>query len=144
MKELICEYCGKEFEGNSTPPLVCSDKCLDSLLHGKPKEGEKVLYRYERGWTNELKVTVYLYTYKVERETPKGYWIKVYGGKKWVSNDSVKRYAYPTKEEAMTNFKKRTNRCVKIQRSMLTISERYQKALEKGFSDDEVLTGVNW
>lgn len=54
---------------------------------------------------------VVLRTYNVLRETPKGHWIE-YGlpssKGKWVSKTSKKRYAYPTKIEALDNFIKRT------------------------------------
>ena len=59
------------------------------------------------------------------KETPKGYWIG-YGGvlgingvKKWISKDSRKRYAYPTKKEALLNFTKRTQRRTEILESQL-------------------------
>jgi len=65
-------------------------------------------------------VRVILQTYDLIRETPKGYWIGWLWGngsigyKRWVSKTSRKRYAYPTKEEAMNNFVKRTERRIKI------------------------------
>ena len=59
--------------------------------------------------------------YDLFKETPKGYWIG-YGhfGKlhsswtKWVSKTARKRYAYPTKEEALVNFKARTKKRMEI------------------------------
>lgn len=42
--------------------------------------------------------------FEVQAETPKGYWIRVYGDKKWVSKTSRKRYAYPTELEAYRAF----------------------------------------
>ena len=67
-----------------------------------------------------------LHEYDLLKETPKGYWIG-YGGfgfsslcwKKWVSKTAKKRYAYPSKEEAMTNYIKRTERRIKILKSQL-------------------------
>jgi hypothetical protein len=59
--------------------------------------------------------------YNLLRETPKGYWIgygslgyNKYEWKKWVSKTSKKRFAYPTKEEALVNFIKRTEKRLKI------------------------------
>lgn len=55
--------------------------------------------------------------FQLKKETPKGYWIGwewddfLY---KWVSKTSVKRFAYPTKEEALTNFIERKNRQIEI------------------------------
>lgn len=64
-----------------------------------------------------------LITYNLFKETPKGYWIG-FGSldigslhsvwKKWVSKTSKKRFAYPTKKEALINLIKRTERRKKI------------------------------
>lgn len=42
--------------------------------------------------------------YELVRETPKGYWIKVFMQEHWISKTARKRYAYPTKEEALEGF----------------------------------------
>ena len=67
--------------------------------------------------------------YDLLKETPKGYWIgyeslnknlavssKIdrYTWKKWVSKTSRKRFAYPTEEEALENYTKRTEKRLKI------------------------------
>ena len=54
-----------------------------------------------------------LTTYKLIEETPKGYWIDHEWSNrkwKWISKTSRKRYAYPTKEEALKNFILRTEK----------------------------------
>lgn len=69
--------------------------------------------------------------YRLVRETPKGYWIidaDWYRGdadlteeyKKWISKSSRKRFAYPTKELALTNYIKRTARYLKILQTNIT------------------------
>lgn len=53
------------------------------------------------------------------RETPKGYWISRNGleyNRRWIPKESKKRFAYPTKEEAMINFMKRTERHIDLLR----------------------------
>ena len=49
-----------------------------------------------------------LRTFEMVKETPKGYWISLYGlsysKKRWISKTSRKRFAYPTEEEALRNF----------------------------------------
>ncbi len=67
-----------------------------------------------------------LITLNLHKETPKGYWIG-YGDKtglfstsKWVSKTGKKRYAYPTKEEALVNFTKRTERRMGILNSQIS------------------------
>lgn len=60
--------------------------------------------------------TITLTTFELVKETPKGYWIVSIGlkfypqYKKWVSKTAKKRYAYPTKAEALHNFIKRNQR----------------------------------
>jgi hypothetical protein len=77
------------------------------------------------------------------RETPCGYWISprrhyneadedkwffYYGDRKrWVSKTTRKRYAYPTKAEAMANFKARKRRQIDILEYRLN---RAKKALQ--------------
>lgn len=58
-----------------------------------------------------------LTTYDLLKETEKGYWIgykDLQCFKKWIPKKSKKRYAYPTKEEAITNFISRTKKRIKI------------------------------
>lgn len=72
-----------------------------------------------------------LRTYNLFRETQKGYWIGygrvrqgiMRGQARWVSKTSKKRFAYPTKEEALQNFLKRTERRVKILKYQLLTCE---------------------
>ena len=66
--------------------------------------------------------------YELLRETPKGYWVgygsfgySQYSWKKWVSKTTKKRFAYPTKEEAMVNFIKRTEKRAKILERQLQV-----------------------
>lgn len=75
-----------------------------------------VLYRIEPGYYDEYssKVTLFCREYIILRNTPQGYWISRYGKDKWVSNNARKRFAYPTREEAMVNFQKRKERYLKI------------------------------
>ncbi len=61
-------------------------------------------------------------TYHLVRETEKGHWISLSGfdyGKIWVSKTSKKRYAYPTKKEAIVGFIKRQERCIEIMSSRI-------------------------
>jgi hypothetical protein len=66
---------------------------------------------------------VELREFNLWKETPKGYWIgygnanwtgKLKGFGHWVSKTTRKRFAYPTKKEALENFIKRNERRVKI------------------------------
>jgi hypothetical protein len=53
-------------------------------------------------------------SFMVVKETPCGYWIEVYGEGKWVSATARKRYAYPTKEEAINGWRARKHRHLAI------------------------------
>ena len=74
---------------------------------------------------------IVLYEYNLHKETPKGYWIGyghpdngyIRGVSRWVSKSSKRRYAYPTKKEALINFIKRTERRVRILKAGLDQSE---------------------
>lgn len=47
--------------------------------------------------------------YRITAKTPKGHWIGYFEGAKdrWVSKTSRKRYAYPTKEEALEGYRQK-------------------------------------
>lgn len=73
------------------------------------------LYRFEDCYYSvagedgdHTNIQVHLRRYKVIKHTPKGYWIEIpFCEKKWVSDSTRKRFAYPTKEQASNNFIKR-------------------------------------
>lgn len=75
--------------------------------------------------------SVELRKYDMVKETPKGYWIgyvspigrRIGEWARWVSKTSKKRYAYPTKEEALNNFIKRSEKRVKILKHQVTFTE---------------------
>jgi hypothetical protein len=66
---------------------------------------------------------IILETYNLHRETPKGYWItqQYWIKNKWINKTSTKRFAYPTKEEALESFKKRKYRQRIILNSQLLV-----------------------
>jgi hypothetical protein len=56
-------------------------------------------------------------------------------GKKWVSSTSKKRFAYPTKEEAVNAFRKRKERQVSILEERLRHARQALSTPESEFSD---------
>lgn len=79
--------------------------------YGRDMEGEIIQSNFPP------RVALELLEFELLRETPMGFWICNPGFffyKKWVSKTARKRYAYPTKAEAMKNFIKRTEKRVKI------------------------------
>lgn len=101
------------------------------------------LYRYEANQYANLdydgefttstipNIKLELKEFDVIKETSKGYWIghiNQYGIvyidlKRWISKTSKKRFAYPTKEEALNNFILRTEKRISILNKQLLISK---------------------
>ena len=67
-----------------------------------------ILYRYDTGYANTRLMHLSCNELQVFKETPKGWWIKTWVGSKlvnkWVSKTGRKRYAYETKELALSSF----------------------------------------
>jgi len=91
-----------------------------------PTDPPTRLYRYSDiliNWDynlNQAKVKIILNRYESIRETTCGYWID---DERWVSKTSRKRFAYPTKHEAMINFKHRKQRQIKLLKANLSRAE---------------------
>lgn len=107
---------------------------------------EMKFYRYETIQYGEHtlipNLTLILRELNLVDETPKGYWIcfgnpvegMMRSHKRWVSKTTKKRYAYPTKAEAMNNFVLRKKMQKRILKAQLEIC---QSALELGLSEQE-------
>lgn len=84
-------------------------------------------------------------SYLVIKETPCGYWIPKWSlisyiegdPKRWVSKTSRKRFAYPTAEEAMINFKARKKRQILILTSQLESAKLALQNVEAGFFESD-------
>jgi len=82
-------------------------------------------------------ITVSETQFNLIKETNCGYWIqREMGDKKWVSKTSRKRYAYPSKEEALKGFVARKFRQISIltaqlgnAKSAMAIGENLLKGL---------------
>lgn len=74
-----------------------------------------------------------LRTYYIVKETPKGYWIGISPNysDRWVSKISRKRFAYPTKEEALVSFEARNNRMMKILNHQLSGRKQAVELIKK-------------
>lgn len=96
-------------------------------------EEVKKLYRISTDAQGDY-VRLYLESFRIVKHTPKGYWIgtdymiegygfdksgEYQGSKKWVSKVSRKRYAYPTKDEALRAYIMRTARYASILQARL-------------------------
>jgi hypothetical protein len=106
--------------------------------------GHGVRYRYIDPHASDEAEPPWLTSYTVHRMTPKGCWIVLYGtepskyNQKFVLDGHGKRYAYPTKEEALESYIIRKER--QVQRSaathdrakgLLALAKRMQIAVVK-------------
>lgn len=97
------------------------------------------LYRYTKwcsdetllDWNQKSNVKLSLDEYNVIRNTQKGYVIWVGSKEKWISATGKKRFAYPTKEEALTNFIARTKRSIWIMKHNIEFAKLALKEAEK-------------
>ncbi len=94
------------------------------------------MYRCYDSRTN-LGVDVYLAKYKIIKETPKGKWVghSEYS-KRFVLNNSRKRYAWETKEKAIESFISRKKRQIEILRMQLSDAEMAYDMALNGRIDD--------
>jgi hypothetical protein len=91
------------------------------------------LYRYIKAVQDEDATDIRLICEEhiVCRETEKSYFINIYGKEKRTSKTSKSRFAYLTKEEALTNYIARTKRSIIILKIQLKCSEiALEKAIE--------------
>lgn len=95
------------------------------------------LFRYVRRTTGDEDgnsfYSIKLEEFHVISETPLSYRIKKpYAFKiTIVSKSATRRFAYPTKEEALFSFKKRTQMCARILKARLKDAEAYKSIIEK-------------
>ncbi len=88
---------------------------------------------------SSIRVNVELITLNLHKETPGGYWIgyghyapdMLRGNSRWVSKNSKRRYAFPTKKEALLNFHPRKKQQVRILKNQLQTAEIALKDAER-------------
>jgi hypothetical protein len=77
------------------------------------------------------RVGVTLRRFRVMKHTPKGVWLDLtWGKRRFVLNDSRKRFAHPSKEEARDSFLARKGRQVRILEARLEIAREALKHAE--------------
>jgi hypothetical protein len=100
------------------------------------------LYRYEAVDRSTV-VGLQLETFPVLKETLRGYWVPRYQwlspctfdklsvkNRRWVSKTSVKRYCYPSKEDALKSFEIRKSRYVEHCRRRLEMAEMVAQLID--------------
>lgn len=77
----------------------------------------KYLYRYESGYPDEWSAaSIHLLKLTVVRESEKTYWVRLddWGTTKQARKGARNTYAYPTKDQAFENYKRRTEKYLAI------------------------------
>jgi hypothetical protein len=104
-------------------------------LYEHGSSAEEVWYRVDGASTDDA---LYLVSYTVLRHTDKGVWLDVYGEEKFVLNGVGKRWANPTRHEAMVSFIARKKMQIRIlsaqlnsTKDKLATAERLLKEIEK-------------
>ena len=83
-------------------------------------------YRYRDEYFREGDVRIFEQVLKVLKETPKGVWLNDSGNRRFVLRDARKRFACPTRQEALESFIARK----RLQRSFaLGTAERAEIAI---------------
>jgi hypothetical protein len=98
---------------------------------------QEVLYRYRQSGGR-----VYVLTFKVIGHTKRCVWIDYMGERKLVSMYSRKRFAYPSKREALENFIARTKRHIMLTEGNLNLARQSLSDAENKLGGiDESATG---
>lgn len=101
----------------------------------------KKLYRaVSSPWNGQVKV----YEIPIISETPRGYWVMGlefncrYGHRRWMDKHARKRYAWPTKVEALVSLVVRTKKAVEFKhQQVLNMRMRLVKA-EEALADERL------
>lgn len=105
------------------------------MLETKPTDNREVLYRYKNAWGELVCLQ-----YPIISHTKSCVWVEYLGDKKLVSMHTRKRFAYPTKQEALLSFIARTERHIMLSGYNLSCA-RAALAEAKVIRDSEGLHG---
>ncbi len=93
-----------------------------------PTDERITLYRYDGANINGVYAPA---EFTVFKQTEEGYWFNYYGGAKWTSRIATRRFAYPTKKEAMVSYKKRKQRQILLLEGQLINANIQYKAAKR-------------
>ena len=103
------------------------------------EKNAEFLYRYDV--VNSLDALfLQLHMFPIIKRTLKGAQIDVWGRKKFVLLSGRKRFAWPTKEEALFSFQKRKEAQIRILKNQLETAE---EGLRLSKCDSEIIDGQN-
>lgn len=144
-KKPNCVGCGHPFKDHNDPygtqgcwhiDTVSGQKtCCQCPGYEVPKVKPEFYYRVEgrseASWDEERErfynehLNLHIREYRVLAHTPKGVWLDHFGQKRFVLTEARKKFACPTREEALESFRKRKQRQAKILRAQLRDVENY-------------------
>lgn len=109
---------------------------IEYLVSFEPRKGPvpEVWYRMFdglAGGSGDARVLVSVHSFGVTRRTEKGVWLEFGLKGRFVRNDSVKKFAYPTVEEARISFMARKTKQIRIMNARLNHAERALRLMEK-------------
>lgn len=131
-------YTSDEVEIDEEYAKELSEKYGNILVDTIEKElVPKFAYRYD-GYEHLVATK-----YPILSETPRGYWIKDDcnwpSEKRFILKDSRKAFAYITIEDALTSYKKRKQRQIKILKAQLVNAENGLLHANKGLTEEKAL-----
>ncbi len=91
-------------------------------------------YRYYE-YHSDGATYIRLEEFPVTKETPKGVILDVYGSRRLVLHDSIKKYAYPFIDDAQESFRRRKIRQIIILEAQLKRAKRAFEAADNGKFD---------
>lgn len=138
--EAYCTKCGGSPNPslhNPNPPGPRRSATLQQF--NIEKEGVKQLYRYEKvnhSFAGFFVPKLALKAHDVIKETDKSYILAHYPKNRVVSKTGKKRFAHPTKQEALQACLFRTQRAVEIQTTFLEQQKGYLHLIEQQIKED--------
>lgn len=128
IQEVISDEQAKTLEGVKIKTL--SEIDIEKIISIIPAEERIILYRYDGANVNGV---YYAVEYTVIKQTEEGYWFDYYGMAKWTSRIATRRFAYPTKKEAMVSFKARKLRQIKLLEAQLRTAQDQYRGAKRSF-----------
>jgi len=104
----------------------------------KQKERPTKLWRVQAQYNEDGIKDIIIFTIPIIKYTPHGYWIQLndYSKKRWVSAETTKRYAYPTKKQSLFGFIKRREQNIRFLLNSIKNSERLLKEAKKMYDEE--------
>ncbi|MFA5600827.1 MAG: hypothetical protein WDA06_09565 [Phenylobacterium sp.] len=84
-----------------------------------------VLYRYDTKY-NSYQIGIACTEYEILKKTPKGAWIEGKGKRRFILDDACRKWAWPTKKEALISFLARKRKQLHILDKQFYVAKQSQ------------------